>query len=408
MSHLKDLIFSIDIGTTSLKIGIFTQDTQLVSFRRYTYEKCDLSWTNLEFFHDFDEFLPCISTISISAQSPSIIPLLNNNTVGHPVFYFEDKKMPLAAHTSVFLPQVAYLKYSYPEEYMCTLCYLSLGDYLVYLLTKKTWTSLPQSAYQAAVWDSHQIEAYGLEKEKFPDYLIWPAIAGVTKGGLPCPAGITVLASNYDFLSAILGLDALQLNIASDRGGSSLGLNFFFRVQDMEKVQAQRPFPEFDWHIYPQLDPGTFNAGVIFPDFHDFLVLLHNEINKDAHEKVPFEGQKMLEKILPLINQSSLKEKPAHISQSFLVLWNSFDEKDNLTRAAKVFTNYGQILRTILQDWPVERITEVRASGGPNENESFIQFKQKASGIPWKSSRVLYAELLGNVVAVQRLNSSKK
>ena len=387
----KDLILSIDIGTSSLKAGVFQNEGTMHAFRRYYYDKHQLDWASLEFLSDFISYFPQIGIISISAQSPSIVPLLQNGKTGRPLFYFqENTNLKQEGCPSVFLPKAAYHKKNFPDEYEDTLAYLSLGDYLVYLLTGQKWTSVPQEAYQKAVWTADQIAAYGLDKNKFPPFLFSFETAGYTKENLPCTPGTRVLGSTYDFLSALQGLDALHPGIAGDRSGSSFGLNFFFAEEDMPRIIEQKPLGELQWNIYPHVRERTFNAGVVFPDFDDFLAVLKKELREE-------DSQRLLKKILPSISPDLLHQSPENISQSFLSLWGRAKGKNAMEKAQNVFCDYARIIRFILHHWPLGKIKEIRCSGGPNENEALIQFKEKATGLPHKLLHVAYAELLGNV-----------
>ncbi len=387
----KNLILSIDIGTSSVKAGVFQNDETLCAFKRYYYDKNKIEWDNLAFLSDFSAYFSRIHTIAISAQSPSIVPVLQNGHIGQPLFYFqENMNLRQEGCVSVFLPKAAYHQKHFPDEYQNTIAYLSLGDYLVYLLTGNMWTSLPQEAYHAAVWSAEGIEKYNLEKQKFPAILLSYQVAGYTRENLCCPAGIRVLGSTYDFLAALEGLDALHTGIAGDRSGSSLGLNFYFCEEDMPRIMQEKPLAELQWNIYPHAREHTFNAGVVFPDFGDFLEILKHELQQE-------DLTELLKKILPAISEDQLHQKPGHISQSFLDLWHNGQGENSLEKAQYVFCAYGRIIRYILHHWPLGKIQEVRCSGAPNQNTFLIEFKQKATGLKYRLSDIVYAELLGNV-----------
>lgn len=396
METEKNLILSVDVGTGSLKAGIFQYDGIMRDFRRYHYDKKQISWADLQFLRDFEPYLRQTAVIAVSAQSPSIVPLLENGSHGTPFFYFDQNtNLRREGCPSVFLPKAAYHKKHFPKEYEQTRVYLSFGDYLIYLLTGKTWTSLPQKAYDRAVWTENQIIHYELDKNKFPPYLLSEDTAGHTIETLPCPSGIRVLGSTYDFLSALEGLDALHPDIAGDRSGSSLGLNFFFTEQYLKRVSAEKPLPELNWNIYPHARTGCFNAGLLFTDFDDFLELLKQELQEK-------ETADLLARILPQIPKEALRQAPYHISQSFLELYRMAEGRDALERACRVFTDYGRIIRFALHHWPLCKIREVRCSGGPNENPLLTAFKERASGLPYKQNTIVYTELLGNVYRARK------
>ncbi|MGL4523899.1 MAG: hypothetical protein ACRCVN_00040 [Spirochaetia bacterium] len=399
MTRPCEFVCSIDIGTTSLKIGLFSAQGTLVSFKKIEYPRHSIDWQDLSFFSLFDQQdLDCIHTIAISAQSPSIVPILKNGRPGTPIFYYElEKNLPIDNPMSVFLPKVAYHKKAYLAEYLQTSKYVNLGDYLVYLLTGQMVTSLPQKLYESTVWTPQEILQYELDLDKFGPIVYWPELVGMTKIGLPCQPQVRVLASNYDFLSAILGLDAMHMNIATDRGGGSMGLNFFFTKEHLLHVQHECPLPQLKWSIYPHLKKDAFNAGLIFPDFDDFLSL----IKKKLYIARNYTLEELLIPILnPLIEQKEVLDIPL-TSPSFIQLWQQSTQTTDLKKVQDVFIQYAQILKLALQKWPLGPIKEVRASGGPNESAILTHFKAVKTGIPWKTSDVVYAELLGNFYATQ-------
>ena len=255
MSHT---ILCVDIGTTSLKAGLITAVGEVVSFCSIPFEEphdrfVACSWYNafLQAKEEVTRGLEDgqISGICISGNGPTVV-----TDCGLTFRWNEDTSavaadIPVAAKTSLFIPKILSIKNQFPQVWKKTKLLFSGPEYLIYLLTGKAVTILPEERFEKAYWNDEMLAACKINKKLFPPFVKTGAMCGLYEN---CP----VFAGGPDFLVALIGTGTIEAGRLCDRCGSSEGLNFC----------TDRPVNGEELRTLPSVIPGLWNVSYLIPD----------------------------------------------------------------------------------------------------------------------------------------------
>ena len=186
-----------DIGTSSLKGALIAEDGKVYTQGRLFFpqnleaETWLISFENLfKQFSDFAEQKSIkICGICISGNGPSLVAvsedsaerdflLLWNRSSSETLNKNSNensnensmKKNPLYGK-SIFLPRLDFFRNSYPEIFKSAKYILSGPDYLIYKLTKKRVTVLPEKRYVPAYWTDEELKALSIPKNKLAPFV---------------------------------------------------------------------------------------------------------------------------------------------------------------------------------------------------------------------------------------------
>ena len=249
----------MDIGTTSLKAALVTAEGGVVSFCSLPFEEphdrfVACSW--------YDAFLRAkdlltgkagadckISAISVSGNGPTVVSesgltlLWNEDTSGI------EGDIPDCARTSLFIPKILSIKKLFPQVWKKHEKLFSGPEYLIYLLTGRAVTILPEARFEAAYWNDDMLDACKIRKNLLPPFTGPGTVCGTFQD---CP----VIAGGPDFVVALIGTGTLRAGRLCDRCGSSEGLNFC----------TDRPVSGPDLRTLPSVIPGLWNVSYLIPD----------------------------------------------------------------------------------------------------------------------------------------------
>ncbi len=368
-----------DIGTTSLKgalidkIGKVYKQERLFFPAKVHAENWLVSFGNL-FKHLADyaktENLK-ISGICISGNGPTLVSvskksellLLWNETS-------KDKQTsiqrPNNKSRSIFLPRLALFKSLYPKEYQQADFIFSGQEFLIYKLTGKAVTVLPEKRYTQAYWTDEDIQLFKIEKNKLPKFV--PL-------GTPCGEyrGIPVFAGPPDFIAALIGTNTIEPGKACDRAGSSEGLNICVeKLPSQENLKGLLALPSPVapyWNIsFKIANSGTLffdyikENGGSFMDFDSFM---------EEIEKLPRSPEGKYPKTIAG-NGKQIVEKLAN------TIKNGMDLLEEATGYHPVYT----------------------LCGGQAKSARWCKIKRKITGRQFKHLQIADAELLGNACIV--------
>ena len=255
MSHT---ILCVDIGTTSLKAGLITAVGEVVSFCSIPFEEphdrfVACSWYNafLQAKEEVTRGLEDgqISGICISGNGPTVV-----TDCGLTFRWNEDTSavaagIPSVARTSLFIPKILSIKNQFPQVWKKTKLLFSGPEYLIYLLTGKAVTILPEERFEKAYWNDEMLTACKINKKLFPSFVKTGAMCGLYEN---CP----VFAGGPDFVVALIGTGTLKAGRLCDRCGSSEGLN----------LCTDRPVTGQGLRTLPSVVPGLWNVSYLIPD----------------------------------------------------------------------------------------------------------------------------------------------
>jgi xylulokinase len=255
------MILTIDLGTTTLKAALFSEDGILCSAKnarlgtQSNYHELDpILWSKaLSSVCNALGSLSSVKAVVISGNGPTLVPVL-----GEP----ESKEGVLFARTGMartwldrrpstegaeisevlgtfvdsgfFLPKALYLFRNERKTYDESLWLLSSHEYLDYLLTGEAKAIIHSDDSQQWYWTESLVTKLGLDKDKFPPFCnpgerIGPVTALASKT-LALPAGIPVFAGAPDFYVSILGTGTVEVGQVCNRSGTSEGINLCTRT----------------------------------------------------------------------------------------------------------------------------------------------------------------------------------
>ena len=262
-------ILCVDIGTTSLKAALVTAEGEVVSFCSIPFEEphdrfVACSWYNafLQAVSVLARTAPAVQVagVSISGNGPTVVTdcgltfRWNEDTSG------VSSLIPDKARASLFLPKILYIKNQFPEIWKKTKQLFSGPEYLIYVLTGKSVTILPEARFEAAYWNNEVCAACGINSKLLPEFIGIGAACGslAVEEKLPlefvedCP----VFAGGPDFVVALIGTGTLKAGLLCDRCGSSEGLNFC----------TDRPVTGEGLRTLPSAISGLWNVSYLIPE----------------------------------------------------------------------------------------------------------------------------------------------
>ncbi|MBP5436960.1 MAG: hypothetical protein J6Y30_03145, partial [Treponema sp.] len=170
---------------------------------------------------------------------------------------------------SLYIPRILGFAKRFPSYWQQKDCTVFSGpEYLIYLLTGKALSILPEERFLEAYWSKSGFEEAGLSTkdaeiamQKLPPFVPPASIAGtLTKeaasflGGIK--DGIPVVCGAPDFISALVGTNTLRAGLFCDRAGSSEGIN----------LCTSKPVVGQGIRTLPSIIPGLWNASVLLPE----------------------------------------------------------------------------------------------------------------------------------------------
>ncbi len=265
---MAQTILCVDIGTSSIKGGVFEEDGNVLQLLRIP-----LADPGSENFKQFDPkrweeaFKILVSRLNtpfpdcliFSGQGPTLIPL---DKEGNPTFFgllwLDGREHPVPEGKSLFLPKVRWFQENAREAYERTTRFLSCPEYLIYKLTGEGITVSPSEEFDPYYWNREELNKYGLPSDLFPP-LIRPAtlIGKVSKeraSNFGLKPNLKVYAGGPDYLMSLLGTATTEKGRTCDRAGTSEGIN----------VCVPKPVQYRGLRCLPHIVPGLYTlAGML-------------------------------------------------------------------------------------------------------------------------------------------------
>lgn len=369
---MKSCAAVFDIGTSSLKAALIDKNGCVYKQERLFFhskvlaEDWVISFENL--FKHLSDYAKLeklkLCGICISGNGPTLVSVSKNSET---LLLWNEKppanfKTKIEQSRSIFLPRYELFKFLYPKEYDNADFIFSGQEFLIYKLTGKVVTVLPEARYTQAYYTDEDIKAFGIEKSKLPPF---------TALGTPCGEyrSIPVFAGAPDFIAALIGTNTICPGNACDRAGSSEGLNICVEtLPSKEKLKGllvlPSPVAPF-WNVsFKIADSGSLFLNYIkenggsFLDFDSFIKKIEElpAFPKGNYPKtVAGKGKRLVEN---LANQ----------------IKSGMDLLENATGFRPIYT----------------------LCGGQAKSEKWCKIKAEITGRKFKHLQIADAELLGN------------
>lgn len=265
-------VLAVDIGTTSLKAGLISAKGEVVSSSSYKFKKANDRYIAKQWFHalktaigkmncDFENEVTVLG-IAVSGNGPTLV-CKNGLTFkwNEPVSEESQKLVPTK---SLFLPRIIELKNKFKKDFFGSRTIFSGPEYLIYKLTNRAVTILPEERYVTAYWTKEELEAAKIHAEKLPPFVPTGHKCGVLSDYVIEKLGlqknkvkqIPVFAGGPDFIVALIGTNTLSVGKLCDRSGSSEGINFC----------TPKPIFSEGLRTLPSVISGLWNISALIPN----------------------------------------------------------------------------------------------------------------------------------------------
>lgn len=245
----SELFIAIDIGTTNIKIAIFTKEGELQAISQ---EKCHevranchygvdpvIWWetTKKAIFKIPVNLRKKVTALSITGQGPTIISMYKDRQIAHRAITWLDNcgqehlksilERGIDGQSATVISKLIWLKDKIKEPVYL----LQPWDYICMNLTGKIVnTSFDVPGFRPCWYDEEIMTSFGLE-----NYFLLPEfISTGTKIAnllpnvaveLGLPSKLAVVAGAADFAAALVGTGTIEDGYLCDRGGTSQGIN---------------------------------------------------------------------------------------------------------------------------------------------------------------------------------------
>lgn len=263
---MKDAVLAVDIGTTSLKAGVFTVSGEVVSVSvaragsqaRKFYAK-DWMFALREAISSLYYFNCNLCGICVSGNGPTVVSgdgttLLWNEEISDFNFSRDGD-----AAKSLFIPRIVHFEKIFPDSFKKSKYIYSGPEFFIYQLTGKSFTVLPEKRFEVAYWTGAVLAEADIPSDKMPPYIGIGEKCGELKDSvayfLNLPAGIPVFGGGPDFVAALIGTNTMAPGKICDRCGSSEGFN----------CCIDKPIFSKDVRTLPSVVPGYWNISCLIP-----------------------------------------------------------------------------------------------------------------------------------------------
>lgn len=270
---MKEVILSVDIGTTSLKAGFITAKGEVVSVLTVPFKETQADKIADEWIKAFYEAKGNLShqnpdnqivAIAVSGNGPTVV---SENGV---TLKWNTGEADVSGIPSIFIPRLLLFRKNFPQEFEKTKFIFSGPEYFIWKLTGKAATILPEERYLKAYWTIEDLEKYNFPVEKLPEFVELGFNFGTTEENIP------VFGIGPDFIAGLIGTETTEAGRLCDRCGSSEGFNFC----------VDREIYADGVRTLPSVKKGLWNVSILIPESSRFSEEVRLQKVKQAVEKL--------------------------------------------------------------------------------------------------------------------------
>ncbi|MBN1838323.1 MAG: hypothetical protein JW820_20860, partial [Spirochaetales bacterium] len=248
------MVLAVDVGTTSLKGGLFGPEGILQARAEAPVRLADRD-DPLHHEADANNWLSALGMVAaqlelsrerelaavvVSGNGPTLVPV---GAGGKPLDFAmtwmdrrgveEAKLVGEAAGRFVdptfYLPKAYWVFRHRRRLYDRTRWFMTCPEFLVFQLTGSAVTVLPGEGFKPYMWTDEVVARLGMDPGKFPPYVRTGELIGPVRKAseetLGIPAGVPVFGGGPDFIMTLLGTASVVPGRACDRAGTSEGIN---------------------------------------------------------------------------------------------------------------------------------------------------------------------------------------
>ena len=375
-------ILCVDIGTSSLKAALITDEGKVLAKNRRKFllvktEHSSKEWfpalqnATAELFEQATESK--VDGICISGNGPTLVA-----TSGE-TFLWNEEAVQIKS-PSLFIPRIISFKNKYSGVWEKTQYIFGAPEYLIWLLTDKACTILPDERYRKAYWTDEDLAAAGLTSydiAKLPPFkMSSEKIGGLTHKAVSfiggeehgIEDGLPVFLGAPDFVAALVGTATVEENTICDRAGSSEGINYC----------TKEPLYGDNIRTLPSIVPGLWNASVLLPDSGSKFAAFKQKIDRELGESVDYND--LLDRMIDSDGSSAALDQG-----KYLLIQTALDVKSAIETLRKAAFEKGL-------PFP----DKMTITGGQASNDKRNQMKADITGIKIQVPSCSDSELLGD------------
>jgi len=427
------VVLAVDVGTTTLKAGLFDEAGKLAARAEVPVH---LSDREEPLHHEADannwigalalvtaqlqlSRFPRIRAVVVSGNGPTLVPVGRD---GRPLDFamtWLDRRgvqeAELAAEAtgryvdpSFFLPKALWLFRHKPRVYRDTRHFLSCPEFVDFYLTGQACTVLPSEPFLPYIWTQEAIEKLGMDPRKFPPFVKPGAAIGEVRSAaeevLGIPAGTPVFAGGPDFIMTLLGTATVTPGRACDRAGTSEGVNLCTRA----------PVADRRLLCLPHIIEGLYNVSGIISTSGKALDWFKNATGRERQDyeglfedicQVPPGSRGLI--FLPYLAGERTPLWDPYARGCFIGLTMNHGRKE-MTRA--VVESVGFAIRDVIEVMRESglAIDELRVTGGQARSPLWNQIRADITGRRILVPEIIDSELLGDgIVGLYALGSHR-
>lgn len=375
-------ILCVDIGTSSLKAALITDEGKVLAKSRRKFLLVKTEHSSKEWFPalqnaaaELFEQAPesKVDGICISGNGPTLVA-----TSGE-TFLWNEEAVQIKS-PSLFIPRIISFKNKYSGVWEKTQYIFGAPEYLIWLLTDKACTILPDERYRKAYWTDEDLASAGLTSDdiaKLPPFkMSSEKIGGLTHKAVSfiggeehgIEDGLPVFLGAPDFVAALVGTATVEENTICDRAGSSEGINFC----------TKEPLYGDNIRTLPSIVPGLWNASVLLSDSGSKFAAFKQKIDRELGESVDYND--LLDRMIDSDGSSAALDQG-----KYLLIQTALDVKSAIETLRKAAFEKGL-------PFP----DKMTITGGQASNDKRNQMKADITGIKIQVPSCSDSELLGD------------
>jgi len=424
-------LLSLDIGTTSVKAGIFDSNgaclaTALEEYQLITPSPDQAELDPLTYWTASTRTLrevlkrsevngDLVCALTISSQGETLISL---NEEGKPVrnaivwmdnraaeqAQFLNKELGLKAYDVTGIPEIVptwpackilWLKENEPAHFNETAKFLLVQDYLVYCLTGKFVTDGSISCTTLLfdiihhTWWEDALSITGIDKDKLPEIQKPGSVAGKVLPEVAAELGISgemlVVCGGMDQCVGAIGAGNIDEGVVSETTGAALTMQVTVRNPMIDETRVSPVYVHSVDGLY-LLVPVCPTAGMAFKWFKDNFVLSDDSAGVDVYELMNEMSQQVpagcdgLVMLPHLMGAFSPESNPS--ARGSFTGFTLHHKKAHFVRAIQEAVAF--MLRQNIEAVRKAgvRISDVRTSGGASRSKVWNQIKADVCALP--------------------------
>lgn len=375
-------VLCVDIGTSSLKAALINNDGKVIAKSRRKFLLAKTEHSSKEWFpslqnatHELFSQAPesKIDGICISGNGPTLVA-----TTGE-TFLWNEEAVQLKSK-SLFIPRIVTFKNKYSSVWEKTDYIFGAPEYLIWILTDKACTILPEERYRETYWTEEELKAVGLtldDIKKLPPFkmstekiggLSHKAVSFLGEEEHGIVDDLPVFLGAPDFAAALVGTATVEENTLCDRAGSSEGINFC----------TKEPLYGKNIRTLPSIIPGLWNASVLLPDSGSKFAAFKQKIERELGESIDYND--LLDKMIDSNGSNAVLDQG-----KYLLIQTALDVKSAIETLQKAAYEKGL-------PFP----DKMSITGGQASNNKRNQMKADITGIKIQVPECSDSELLGD------------